>query len=323
MWLPLLDGSHRLGVLRLALPPGTDPAHPTVEEACRLLAHLAGHLVMAKLPYGDALSRVARTRERTVATELLWDLLPPLTFTCEGLVLSAILEPCYDVAADAFDYAVVDDVAHLAVFDATGHDLDGTLLAAVALAALRNSRREGRDLDATVRIIDRYVTRQGGRRLFVTGFLGRLELATGRLQYVNAGHPLPLLVRRGKVVKELGAGRRTILGLGREDVPVGEEWLEPEDTVVLYTDGITAARDEQRRLFGVPRLIGHLERSAAAGLPAPEMLRRLSHDVLEHQRGVLQDDATLVVAQWAGGHERRMTSTDRPAAPGAAATPRR
>ena len=65
-----------------------------------------GTSLMAKLPYGDALSRVSRTRERTVATELLWDLLPPLTFGCEGLVVSAILEPCYDVAADAFDYSV-------------------------------------------------------------------------------------------------------------------------------------------------------------------------------------------------------------------------
>ena len=165
----------------------------------------------------------------------------------------------------------------------------------------------------TVRTIDRFVTEQGRRRLFVTGVVAQLDLPTGRLRYVNAGHPLPLLMRHGKVVKQLGGGRRTILGLGRDEVPVGEEWLEPDDTVVLYTDGITEARDEERRMFGVDRLIGHLERSAAAGLPAPEMLRRLSHDVLEHQRGVLQDDATLVVAQWSSGRERVLTATDRPA----------
>jgi phosphoserine phosphatase RsbU/P len=323
VWLPLLDGTHRLGALRVTAPAGTDLTDPAVAEGCRLLAHLAGHLVAAKLPYGDALSRLTRTRERTVATELLRDLLPPLTFGCEGLVVSAILEPCYDVAADAFDYSVVDDVAHLAVFDATGHDLDGTVLAAVALAALRNSRREGRDLAATVRTIDRIVTDQGGRRLFVTGVVGELDLRTGRLRYVNAGHPLPLLMRHGQVVKRLAGGRRTILGLGRDDVPVGEEWLEPDDTVVLYTDGITEARDDQRRMFGVERLVGHLERSAAAGLPAPEMLRRLAHDVLDHQRGVLQDDATLVVAQWSSGNEHGLTSTRRPVPPGASDRPRR
>jgi serine phosphatase RsbU (regulator of sigma subunit) len=77
---------------------------------------------------------------------------------------------------------------------------------------------------------------------------------------------------------------------------------------VLYTDGITEARDETRNFFGLDRLIGHLERSASAGLPAPEMLRRLTHDVLDHQKGVLQDDATLVVAQWSSGEEHTYTS---------------
>ncbi len=308
VWLPLVDGTHRLGVLRVVVPDGTDLEDPVVEDAYRLLAHLSGHLVQAKRPYGDALSRVSRTRERTVATELLWDLLPPLSFGCEGLVVSAILEPCYEVAADAFDYSVLDDVAHLAVFDATGHDLSGTILAAVALAALRNSRREGRGLEETVRTVDRLVTEQGGGRLFVTGVTGRLDLRSGQLSYVNSGHPSPLLMRRGKVVKHLGGGRRVLLGLDRPEVTVAEEWLEPDDMVVLYTDGITEARDDEGRFFGLDRLIGHLERSASAGLPAPEMLRRLTHDVLDHQKGVLQDDATLVVAQWSSGEEHTYTS---------------
>ena len=308
VWLPLVDGTHRLGVLRVTVADGTDLVDRSVEAAYRLLAHLAGHLVAAKSPYGDALSRVSRTRERTVPSELLWDLLPPLTFGCEGLVISAILEPCYEVAADAFDYSVVDDVAHLAVFDATGHDLAGTVSAAVALAALRNSRREGRTLEDTVRTVDRYVTAQGGGRIFVTGVMGQLDIRTGRLRYANSGHPAPLLMRRGRVVKQLGGGRRVLLGLDRPEVTVGEEWLEPEDVVVLYTDGITEARDDAGRFFGLDRLIGHLERSAAADLPAPEMLRRLTHDVLDHQKGVLQDDATLVVAQWASGEEHTYAS---------------
>jgi serine phosphatase RsbU (regulator of sigma subunit) len=115
-------------------------------------------------------------------------------------------------------------------------------------------------------------------------------------------------MRRGKVVKHLGGGRRVLLGLDRPEVTVAEEWLEPDDMVVLYTDGITEARDDEGRFFGLDRLIGHLERSASAGLPAPEMLRRLTHDVLDHQKGVLQDDATLVVAQWSSGEEHTYTS---------------
>jgi sigma-B regulation protein RsbU (phosphoserine phosphatase) len=308
VWAPVFDGVHRLGVMRITTPPGTDLVDPTVERTYRLFTQLAGHLVAAKMPYGDALERASRTRERTVASELLWDLLPPLTFGCQGLIISAILEPCYGVAADAFDYSVVDDVAHLAVLDGMGHDLNGTLLTAVALAALRNSRREGRDLEETVRTADRFVSRQGRGEVLVTGVMGRIDLATGHLRYVNAGHPSPLLVRHGTVVKELDAGRRLLLGLDRDDAPVAEERLEPGDWVVFYTDGITEARDARGRFFGIDRLIGHLERSAAMDLPAPETLRRLSHDVLDHQGGVLQDDASLVVAQWSTDQERRYSS---------------
>jgi serine phosphatase RsbU (regulator of sigma subunit) len=68
--------------------------------------------------------------------------------------------------------------------------------------------------------------------------------------------------------------------------------------LLLYTDGITEARDARGRFFGTDRLIDFAERSGADGLPAPETLRRLAHAVLEHQRGLLQDDATLLMVDW-------------------------
>lgn len=309
MWLPLLDGTDRLGVVRLTMPAGTDLEDPVVRECARLLVNLTGHLIAAKSSYGDGLDHLARLRHRTVPSELLWDMLPPRTFGCRGLVLSGILQPCYGVAADAFDYSVVHGVAHLAVLDATGHDLRGTLLSAVALAALRNSRREGRTLYETAQAIDEIVDLQGRREAFVTGLLGQLDLRSGRLRYLNAGHPAPLLMRRGHVVKQLDQGRRILFGLGDGQAEVAEEWLEPDDWVVFYTDGITEARDASGAFFGLERLTDVLERSAAAALPAPETLRRASHAAMEHQNGILQDDATLLVAHWASGEEQGHTAT--------------
>jgi sigma-B regulation protein RsbU (phosphoserine phosphatase) len=308
VWVPLLDGVERLGVLKVSVPDGTKLDDPLFRDRCRLLAYLTGHLVAVKAPYGDALDRVRRRRPRTVASELLWQLLPPLTFSCEGLVLSGLLEPCYEVAADAFDYGLVDDAAHLAVLDATGHDLSGTLLTAVALAAYRSSRRQQRGLYDTARAIDEVIAAQGRHQAFVTGVLGELDLGTGRLRYLNAGHPAPLLMRRGKVVKALAQGRRILFGLGGGAAHVAEEWLEPDDWVVFYTDGVTEARDPEGHFFGLDRLTDLLEKSAAAGQPAPETLRRVIHEVLAHQHGALQDDATLLVAQWATGKEQALSS---------------
>ena len=317
LWVPLVDGIHRFGVIAFGLPPHVDPTSTGTHERARLLGHVTGHLFAAKAPYGDALQRQGRLRHRSIASELLWGLLPPLTFGCPGLVVSGILEPSYDVAADAFDYSVVDGVAHLAIFDATGHDLEGTLLAAVALAAYRNSRREGRTLYETVRAVDDMLESQWGGDMFATGVLGQLDLATGRLRYINAGHPAPLLMRGGRVVRELHGGRRIVLGFGDGRVDVAEEWLEPDDWLVLYTDGITEARDAHGEFYGLQRFTDQLQRSAAARLPAPETLRRVMHEVMDHQRGVLQDDASALVAQWSSGQERGMNDdvVDQPLPP--------
>ncbi|GAA4969269.1 GAF domain-containing SpoIIE family protein phosphatase [Kineococcus glutinatus] len=316
VWLPMFDGADRLGVLEVLVPEGADLDDPLFEERGRLLSHLTGHLIAAKSPYGDALDGIRRQRPRTVASELLHEILPPLSFACEGLVVSCLLQPAYDVAADAFDYSVVDDTAHLAILDATGHDLDGTILAALAIAAYRNSRRNGHGLHDCIRAVDELIADHGGGERFATGVLAELELSTGRLRYLNAGHPAPLLVRDGKVVKELEGGHRILLGLGDGQVAQAEEWLQPGDWIVLYTDGITEARDGDGEFFGVERLVEHLEKAAAAGLNAPETLRRISHDVLDSQGGVLQDDATLLIAEWASTEERAfITSTRNDVAP--------
>jgi hypothetical protein len=311
LWVPLLDGVHRFGVVQLTMPAGTDVDDPRTQERYELLCHLVGHMIAAKNPYGDSLDMLARRRPRAVATELLADLLPPLTFGAEGLVVSGILEPCYDVAADAFDYGVVDGTAHLGIFDATGHDLSGTLVAAVAVAAFRNSRRERRTLAGTAAAIDDVVRDQWRGALFASGVLAELDLTTGRLRYVNAGHPVPLLMRDGQGVKRLEGGRRIVLGLGDGQIDVAEERLEPGDWVVFHTDGVTEARDADGTFYGVERLTDQLRRSAAAGHSAPETLRRVVHEVLDHQHGQLQDDATLLVAQWATRKEEALRAAPR------------
>lgn len=308
VWLPVVDGVERIGVLEVFIPDEEELDEPSLQERCRLLGHLTGHLVAAKRPYGDALDRLKRRRPRTVASELLHQLLPPLTFACEGLVVSGLLQPFYDVAADAFDYSVVDDTAHLAILDATGHDLEGTTLTAIALSAYRNSRRQGHGLFTTAQLMDSLIAQYGEGWRLATGVIGELDLTSGRFRYLNGGHPPPLLMRDGKVVKQLTGGHRVLFGSGDGAGAVAEEWLEPGDWVVLYTDGITEARTRDGEFFGLDRLVDRLERAATTREPAPETLRRISHDVLAHQGGVLSDDATLLIAEWATGKEHVLAS---------------
>ncbi|NYJ07982.1 PP2C family protein-serine/threonine phosphatase [Petropleomorpha daqingensis] len=298
LWLPLLDGTDRLGVLEVGVRNAGDLYDPALREQCSWLAALLGHLLAAMGPYGDVLERARRTEHRSASAELIWQQLPPLTASTGAFTLAGMLEPCYEVGGDAFDYALAEHAVSLAVFDAMGHGLPAGLMAAAALAGYRAARRAGCSLEDQARAVDDVVAAHFSGSAFVTGVLAELDVASGRLRYVGAGHPPPLVLRGGKVVRALEGGRRTPFGLASGVLAVGEEVLQPGDWLVLYTDGVTEARDPSGREFGEARLVEYLRRAAAADQPPPETVRRLTRAVLAHQRGVLQDDASILLAAW-------------------------
>lgn len=301
LWVPLLDGVERLGVLDVRLADAASLDDPALRAHCQALARLLGHLVTAVDGYGDALTVLRRTRPRSAAAEATWQLLPPLTAQTDRVVVTGLVEPSDTVGGDVFDYALSQDTAHLAVMDATGHSLAAGLVTAAALATYRSARRGGSSLAEQARAVaDVVATHFSAQNRYATAVLAELDLVSGRLQYVNAGHPAPLLLRGGRVVKSLAEGRRPLFGLDVEQVVVGDEILEPGDLLAFYTDGVTEARDENREFFGEDRLVEFLRREAASGRPAPEVVRRLMHAVVDHQHGGLQDDATMLLVRWEG-----------------------
>ena len=298
LWVPILDGADRLGVLEVSLRSPTELYDPSLRQQCVWLASLLGHLIVSMGPYGDLLERPRRNRPLSPSAELIWQQLPPLTCATAAFQLAGMLEPAYEVGGDAFDYALSEDTVAMAIFDAVGHGISAGLMSAAALAAYRSARRDARGVFDQSRAIDDVVSTSFAGSAFVTGILAELDVRSGRLRYINAGHPPPLLLRQGKVVKELTGGRRVPFGLETNGLVVGEEPLQPGDWLVLYTDGITEARDAAGVWFGEERLMELLTRAIAAGQPPPETVRRLTKSVLEHQGGLLQDDASVLLACW-------------------------
>ncbi|MFM2077169.1 MAG: hypothetical protein RJA49_1059, partial [Actinomycetota bacterium] len=154
LWVPLLDGVERLGVVDVRFPLGTDVDSDALRTQVRRFVALVGHLVAAKNPYGDAFHRARSGGQRSVSSELIWALLPPLTMAGPDVVISGLLEPAEQVAGDVFDYAMQDGMAHVGMFDATGHDLHSSVIGSLALAAYRNGRRRGEPLSALAARID-------------------------------------------------------------------------------------------------------------------------------------------------------------------------
>ncbi|MDG4825796.1 PP2C family protein-serine/threonine phosphatase [Asanoa sp. WMMD1127] len=302
-WLPVVNGTERLGVLRVTPPAGADP--DALLAGARLVAGMAGHLITAKNHYGDDLQRIRRSGPMTPAADLLWRLLPPLTFANQRMVITASLEPCYDVGGDAFDYAVDGDVARLSIYDGVGKGMRAALTTAAAIGTSRAQRIAGADLAARAAAVDRMLLGEFTDSRFVTAVLAELSLNDGRLRYVNAGHPPPVLLRAGRAVRTLDDGNRTPLGVPADPPTVAETTLEPGDRLLLYTDGVTEARDPAGVQFGLDRLVDLVESVGETDLPAPETLRRLSHAVIDHQNGPPRDDATLVLLEWSAAAAHR------------------
>ena len=295
-WVPILDGLERLGVLRL----GFDVAGRRADdEKLHALAAVIAELVLTKGAYGDLFHVVRRRRPMSLAAEIAWHLLPPVTFGTERVVIAAMLAPAYDVGGDSFDYSVDATTARFGVFDAMGHGLPAGLMATVAMAAYRNARRRGSSLLETADAVDLAIAGHFEPDQFVTGVLAELELATGYLTCHLAGHPAPLLLRAGRVRKALDQEPDLPFGVG-DSRSSGHERLEPGDRRLLFTDGVVEARSPDGELFGVDRLADLVAREETARVPAPETMRRLMHAILSYQPEGLRDDATAMMIEWQG-----------------------
>lgn len=306
VWLPLCEGADRLGVLSVVVTDANAVEDPdaVLPTWLRRLAGIVGELVALKSRYGDSIVRARRSAEIGLAAEIQWGLLPPLSFGSAQVAVAAILEPAYEVAGDSVDYAVDPDVARFGVFDGMGHGLRSAQLASLAVETYRNARRSGRSLVGTAAAIDEAVETGFSGESYTTAVLAELRTSTGHFSWVSAGHPEPLLLRQGQLVRTLHVEPGLPFGLGLPDTdhsyPVGSDQLEPGDRVLFHTDGVAEARSPSGDLFGVDRLVDLLVRNIADNLSPAESMRRVGRALLEHQEAQLTDDATMLLVEWTG-----------------------
>ncbi|GIH72550.1 PP2C family protein-serine/threonine phosphatase [Sphaerimonospora thailandensis] len=303
LWVPMLDGAERIGVLGVTVPVDNE----TSRWRAQRLGTVMALLIMSKRDRSDDYACLVRAHQMTLSAEVLWNLMPASTFANDRVVISAALEPAYDVGGDVFDYGLRGDMMHLSIFDAMGHDTAAGLTASIAVGAYRNSRRGDSGLFEATEAIDKAIDDQFGGGRFATGILATLDTRSGWLTWINRGHPPPLVLRHGRQVATLDeATPAPPMGL-RLGLPgeLARYHLEPGDRLLFYTDGIVEARNPEGEPFGIERFTSFVIRREADGVSAPETVRRLIHSVLDHQHGVLQDDATMLLVEWRTQRHRK------------------
>ena len=294
LFVPISVRGNRLGVLQV----GTREARPEVLAGLLDAGTGLGYVLMLVRQYSDVVERARRERPLELPAELQWSQLPVRAFECVEFALAGQLVPAYEVGGDLFDYAVEPDELYVAVTDAMGHGLSASLLGGLATHALRNARRTGLSLADTVRFADRVLYGQFGGDQFVTALAVRLDLSSGQMRFVHAGHPPFYLVREG-AVSRVECDAQLPMGMFEATRYVEHEcFLRPRDRVVMITDGVLEAVDADGVEFGEERLEGTL--LATAQLSTGEMVRQTIASLTDYQRREPRDDATILCLDWHG-----------------------
>jgi serine phosphatase RsbU (regulator of sigma subunit)/pSer/pThr/pTyr-binding forkhead associated (FHA) protein len=202
----------------------------------------------------ESLEKRRLEQDMKMAAEIQKGLLPGAAPDIPGYDLAGSNRPSRSVGGDYYDFALDGGRLLFALGDVAGKGTGAALLMAVLRAAVRGHWAEGTGAEAMARI-NRTVCQNVTEGKYVTFFLGRLDPASGRLAYVNAGHNPPLLIRAGGAVETLTEGGM-VLGLF-ETVPYAEGTadLRRGDTLLVFSDGITEAMNPADEEFGETRLV--------------------------------------------------------------------
>ncbi|MEV7228737.1 MULTISPECIES: PP2C family protein-serine/threonine phosphatase [Polymorphospora] len=244
--------------------------------------------------------RRARRRERlTMAAEMQWDLLPGRGQTHPAYRLAGQLEPAYTVGGDHFDWALTDDRLTVTVLNGYGAGLAASLLTAVTVNAMRNARRSGGSLVEQAELASDTVFAEHRGTRHVATLLVEVDLPTGRVRVVDAGSPRALLMR-GQQVELLRLDQQLPLGMFADTRYEAQEFkLEPDDRLVVVSDGVYTAAPGGRAPYGESALARAIRRTRLQ--PATEAVGTVMRELRAyHEHADLEDDAVIVCLDWDG-----------------------
>ncbi|MFZ0305030.1 MAG: SpoIIE family protein phosphatase [Terracidiphilus sp.] len=242
-------------------------------------------------------------QELSIAREIQQALVPQGLQDYPHFSIKGIYRPCDEVGGDYFDvFPLPDGRIALLISDVAGKGLGAALLTTMLQGAL-SGMTLGVDPVMVFNHLNQFLCNRAAVGRCVTMFLGLLA-PDGALEFVRAGHPTPLLLRRGEVSELYSTGSLPIGLVESETFPSSRIQLEPGDTLLLYTDGVTEAEDKDRNLFQDVRLKEVFRQQRDSSLDA--LLNLIWSAVGTFTEGASQsDDVTLLVVRYRGPAEEQ------------------
>lgn len=217
----------------------------------------------------------------------------------ENYTIYANMTPADEVGGDFYDFFRVGDTQYAIVIgDVSGHGMSAAMYMMHSMTLIKVYARSGLSCDKVMERTNKFLESSNPQKLFITCWLGIIDLTTGKLSYTNAGHNYPVLLRKDKAPELLKS--RTDFVLGRRRLAQYHEQfltLSPGDKIVLYTDGITEARSPGDEFFGDDRLLETVKTSSDVSLK--ELTENIESAVIVFENGGKRyDDITVIAAQF-------------------------
>lgn len=236
--------------------------------------------------------------ELRVASKIQMDMLPkvfPPFPERKDIDLYGWLDPAKEVDGDLYDFFIRDEKLFFCIGDVSGKGMPSALVMAVVHSLFRTFASHQTNPSVIVQNLNEYICQGNESGMFVTFFVGVLDLPTGRLRYCNAGHDRPIIISPDEV-RTLPAKSHLPLGVMDYIYVTQEDKLKAGDTLFLYTDGLTEAMDVKHRQFTLKRVMAAVEESRQKKRTTPKVL---IEDMVERARQFVQhatqsDDVTLM-----------------------------
>jgi sigma-B regulation protein RsbU (phosphoserine phosphatase) len=251
----------------------------------------------------ETLRRTTVEKERIehdlhVANRIQGSMLPrtfPPFLKIPNLDLYATMEPAREVGGDFYDFFMVDERRLcFCIGDVSGKGVSAALFMVITRTILKNQALSGNSLEEIMRRTNDMLCAENEENMFVTVFMGWLDVVTGAVEYVCAGHNPPLTARRDGTFAFLPVKPGMMVGVMENAIfATASVQLQPGDILLLYTDGVTEAMNERDELFGAQRLFDAV--NTVAPRTARTVIAAVRSAIKEYVQGTpASDDVTML-----------------------------
>jgi sigma-B regulation protein RsbU (phosphoserine phosphatase) len=294
MATPIVGSSENLiGVLNLE-SDRTEAYDPIALELLTLFASGVAVAIEKATLHAELMKKRRLESELAMARRVMENLLPRKTPQIAGLDIAALNQPWSEIGGDYYDFIPIDSERWgIAIGDVAGKGASAALLVSALRASLHSLARNELALRSIFRKAHRFFQESFADGDFVTLFYAEMDVSVGRLIYINAGHPPPLLIHQNGAIEFLENGGLPLGLLEADRYGEGVADFGEGDALVLYTDGISEALNASDEPYGRERLVAAISRLISEN--AASVSKAVMEDVEHFSESQISDDRTLVV----------------------------